>query len=382
MELPSSHLRSRSCHAVPIPAVAIAPPIASDFWGRSASQHSLRPTVETLEPRRLLALTSVSLDSTSGQLSVVGSSDDDMVFVYQPSADVLRVATRGVELQDPLDFDARQVTSIFFDGRDGDDRFVNITSLTAEAVGGAGNDFFAGGSGNDVFRGGPGNDTAYGLGGHDVLEGHDGEDQMFGGLGDDTLSGDEGDADTLDGGGGNDTLEGGSGNDHVIGGRGDDTLLGAVGDDLLIGGDGRDGIYGGSDEYFSAAPETTRSMEMTVRTVGDEGDADATEVVMTTKLFGGDGRDMFSGQSGDDLIYGGSGDDLIYGRVGNDSLYGEDGNDRIEGSAGNDLLDGGNGDDTLQGVDGRNTSGWRRKRPAGRRWGQRRAARRNRSRHA
>ncbi|HEX3357647.1 MAG TPA: calcium-binding protein [Tepidisphaeraceae bacterium] len=64
-------------------------------------------------------------------------------------------------------------------------------------------------------------------------------------------------------------------------------------------------------------------------------------------LFGGNGDDVLSGGTGDDTLRGEAGDDLIDGGPGKDHLFGHDGNDQLFANDGQvDTLDGGNGTDS------------------------------------
>ena len=62
-------------------------------------------------------------------------------------------------------FAASEVQSILFNGRAGNDVFINSTGLRSVAAGGAGDDTLVGGSGDDVLIGEGGNDLLYGRGG-------------------------------------------------------------------------------------------------------------------------------------------------------------------------------------------------------------------------
>ncbi len=117
---------------------------------------------------------------------------------------------------------------IVFSGLDGNDTFVNNTSIACYAEGGLGNDVLIGGGGADELFGewSMWGDTEVG-----------GDDQLFGRGGDDMLWGNFG----------NDSLYGGANNDWVVGGRGNDFLFGEGGFDRVRGGDGDDYLDGGAD---------------------------------------------------------------------------------------------------------------------------------------
>jgi Ca2+-binding RTX toxin-like protein len=67
----------------------------------------------------------------------------------------------------------------------------------------------------------------------------------------------------------------------------------------------------------------------------------------------GAGRDTINGGSGDDTLAGGAGPDRIDGGGGNDRLNGNGSRDSLGGGAGDDRLYGGEGDDTMSGVSGK-----------------------------
>lgn len=260
-------------------------------------------TIESLELRSLLAVT-VSLAETTGVLSIGGTDGADQINVSQ-SGDTLVLTITGGAKQT---FKVKQISSLRFDGRDGDDQFVNKSQLSLLAYGNAGNDLLIGGSSNDEIHGGPGNDRIAGNEGNDSLHGDYGDDAMSGGVG-------------------NDELFGWYGNDTLYGDVGDDYLSGYEGDDLLYGGDGNDDLRGH---------------------IGND------------RLFGEKGNDLLYGWLGNDLLFGGPNDDYLSGWSGNDLLVGGDGNDQLLGHEDRDVLIGGKGCDGLDGGLGENLiiGGW------------------------
>ena len=138
----------------------------------------------------------VSLDEC-GILAIYGSNQDDLVVVQERECDIVVYMFRAGVLSTDT-FCACKVLSILFDGRGGDDRFHNDTSVDCDAYGGDGDDILKGGSGRDILKGDLGNDEIFGRGGFDQLYGGDGSDELDGG--------DDGVEDTLHGAGGNDTF--------------------------------------------------------------------------------------------------------------------------------------------------------------------------------
>jgi Ca2+-binding RTX toxin-like protein len=149
--------------------------------------NKFRPELENLESRRLLAA-SVALNG--GVLSITGTDGPDTVFVTQAHGKInVIVAGPGGSVQT---FNKANVKTIFFDGRAGDDIFVNLTNVRAIALGGDGNDILVGGRNNDILIGGAGNDILIGGRGNDFLEGDAGDDVLMGGPGNDMEFGEDG----------------------------------------------------------------------------------------------------------------------------------------------------------------------------------------------
>jgi Ca2+-binding RTX toxin-like protein len=343
-------------------------------------------SAEPLERREMLAVTYLAPES---QVYIVGSAGTDQVQIWTEGGN-LRVRMESALGIDDKSFALATVSSIQFLGSDGDDQFVNSTSVPALAFGGNGDDVLtggagadrlfggmgmdtlAGGAGNDELRGEDDNDSLAGDGGDDVLIGSTGNDLISGGADVDTLYGDGGDDelrgndgnDVLMGGGGRDLLIGHAGDDRLFGGLDDDTLYGCAGNDTLRGEDGNDTIHGGdgvdqllgstgNDRMFGGANNDTLH--------GDDGDDELHGDDGNDSLFGGNGADLMLGGLSDDRLFGGANNDTIYGEEGVDELRGEDGDDTLHGgvgvdlvigSTGNDRLFGGTGIDTLYGDEG------------------------------
>jgi hypothetical protein len=172
-----------------------------------------------------------SFNSTTGVLTIVGTSGNDNAFVTTVVGGV-RVTFNG-----NITTHSGDCNEIVFHGNDGDDTFTNNTGIKSTANGGDGNDTLNGGAGPDFLVGGYGQDTLNGNSGKDTLWGSGGSDVLNGGASDDVLFGH----------GGNDTLHGGSGRDTLNGGSGNDTLYGDDGQDLLVSvGNGADTLVGGA----------------------------------------------------------------------------------------------------------------------------------------
>jgi Ca2+-binding RTX toxin-like protein len=316
--------------------------------GRHQRPHR-RMAAQRLEDRRVLSVTPPTLEGST--LVISGGAEADMVTVAEAPLGLIVVSHVELGRVYTATFQKSSVSLIEFSGQGGDDRFTNLTSISAYADGGVGHDSLIGGVGADTLIGGVGDDRLEGGGGEDSLLGGDGVDELFGQGGEDYLDGGAhndtiyggDDNDTITGGSGDDFIEGGAGDDQVAGGigndflrgnDGDDYLLGEAGDDRLEGGDGNDTIHGGDgvDLLYGQAGEDYL----------DGGAGNDT-------LLGADGVDTLYGRAGDDLLEGGADDDQLSGGLGNDLLRGNAGDDNLKGEDGDDRLEGGDGDDTLDG---------------------------------
>ncbi len=273
----------------PFPETIISLKIVDFAMNRKAS-------FESLEAKDLLAA-DIRLIAESGELQIQGTSAADQVLISQDGNDVI-VEQPGSELR------FGGVSHIRFRGDDGDDHFVNNTSLPALAYGNRGNDTLVGGTATDALFGGPGNDQLRGGDGDDELHGDYGNDTLVGGRGDDDLRGWYGN-DVLFGNDGDDYLSGYRGNDKIWGGDGDDVLKGHDGDDLLFGEEGHDNVYGWKGDDI---------------------------------LVGGEGDDYLSAWSGNDILVGDKGNDILRGHSGIDLLIGGKNTDRLDGGTGKDLV--------------------------------------------
>ncbi|MGD9633484.1 MAG: G8 domain-containing protein [Pirellulales bacterium] len=369
-----------------------------DFWGqlRAAAERISRqrqtckrrrhrgPTLlraELLERRELLSVNTISLDTTKGQLNIAGTTGNEQITVTMDSPTVIRVRAQSVDGLVEATFQRDTVSSLYYYGGDGDDRFENATGISAIALGERGNDLLIGGSGVDNLYGGDGSDHLYGSGGDDLLLGGTGNDYLQGGDGNDTLQGEDGHdmlegtngADALWGGAGNDTLVGGAGADFVYGGFGNDRLVGGTdgdwlqgdegrdqlegesGNDTLLGGLDNDTLYGGAGNdtlYGEAGNDTLDGMDGDDILQGGADDDVLSGGAGADRLFGNEGADTLRGGDDDDWLQGDAGNDRLEGEVGNDTLLGGAGDDTLLGGLGNDKVHGEDGNDTLDGMDG------------------------------
>lgn len=185
-------------------------------------------TVETLEPRRLLAASATGTAEIdgSGTLVINGTNRSDAIEIRINADDNTRldVAFNG---KAPVQFDLSAITNgVNINAGNGKDRVVvnednGQITLNVTIAGGNGKDFIKSGSGNDLIRGENGKDALWGGAGNDRIYGGNGKDRLFGEDGDDFLDGGNG-KDLLDGAAGEDDLRGSLGKDRLIGGAGND----------------------------------------------------------------------------------------------------------------------------------------------------------------
>ena len=306
------------------------------------------------------------------------------------------VYVSGSANNDSLDFTSTTLTAITkIDGGAGNDTI----------LGSAGADTILGSGGDDSLNGGGGNDTLQYTGtsnGFDAVDGGSGTDTISAlanstiiGLssltGVETISGGSftgvniagsGNADTLNFGSTTLTaitkIDGGLGNDTITGSANADTILGSGGDDSIAAGGGNDVIqYTGTANGFDAVDggagtdtlsalanssviglssltgvETISGGSFTGVYIQGSGNADTlnfSSVTLTaiTRVEGGAGNDVITGNTAANTLWGGLDADTIDGGSGNDTIVGDDGDDVITGGAGNDSLNGANGTDTV-----------------------------------
>lgn len=295
--------------------------------------------MENLEPRSVLSASPVIGLPFDGVIRIQGSSAPDTVNVTGD------YSTVTVAVQSPLG-NVRQtfyrsfVSSVTFQGGDGNDSFTNATNIPTSAYGGLGNDTLAAGSARSELSGDGGDDVLVGGGDGDVLLGGIGDDFVLAGPGNDYVYSDMGD-DTVYGEAGHDTLYGGVGNDQLFGDAGNDFVYGNNGGLGAAGYTDNDSLYGGAGADILRG-ESGRDLL--------SGDADHDQLDGGTEndsLYGGTGNDSLNGQAGNDLLSGEQGHDSVVGGAGHDKLYGGAGNDTLSGKEGNDSLYGGSGTDVF-----------------------------------
>jgi Ca2+-binding RTX toxin-like protein len=171
-----------------------------------------RLRAECLEDRQMCAVAAASFDAATGVLTIQGTAGNDYAGVnYDPVMQKGWVSLGGADAPqvkpNPTFLFKGNLKQINFFGNDGNDTFVNNTSVACFADGGAGDDTLFGGAAADILFGGSGNDRLYGRGGNDTLHGDAGTDFLDGGDGNDVLvGGHDGCKDVCHGGAGHDTF--------------------------------------------------------------------------------------------------------------------------------------------------------------------------------
>lgn len=145
-----------------------------------------RLSLESLDRRDVPSATA----AFQGQLLVITGDAGKDVVVVQDVGDKVQVTVNGQSL--PL-IPHSSLQGVVFLGGDGDDVFVNASSVMGIAAGGKGDDVLLGLSkSTNLFDGNEGNDTLVGGSGDDYLLGSSGDDVLYGGQGHDVVSGGEG----------------------------------------------------------------------------------------------------------------------------------------------------------------------------------------------
>jgi len=371
------------------------------FCETVAMKGKRKAKVESLERRVLL---SVSLNTTTGLLSIHGTSANDQIALTTSGLNL-----NVVEAGSNFSFTKSQVKAVQVDLAAGADKVTVDASITAPAtltagsgpdtlIGGGGNTTLFAGSGDDSLMGsGPANDYVFGpqsstltyvlnqagkgqnrldftalpagnavtvntamdllasyanVTVQDAIAGQFiNFNQIYGGQGDDTLSANNG-GDTIVAGDGSNYLYGGTGPDLIRAGNGYDVINGNGGADTIYGGGGKDVIYAidsNSDPIYSDSPvvEPTTPASPGVLIYAGSG---------TTSIVGGPGNDTIYAGSGNDTIHGMGGNDSIIGDGGDAVIFGDSGNDTITAGSGNTTIGAGNGQDVVYGGTGPGTT--------------------------
>src|SRR5439155_6137629 len=281
-----------------------------------------RAMIESLEPRRLLAVTA---DLTNGTLTVTGDADANAISLSRTDAGQLVVRAGDVTIKSVAYADVQKISVSLLGGND---RLTILPGIEKPAT-------VAGGEGNDPITTGSGKDSINGDAGNDVIDGGLAGDVMNGGAGIDTV-----------------TYASRSGAVRVVidnlpnDGSVATTEHPAEGDNVMN--DVEHVIGGRGNDYLSAMPAATPTAVVPV-------------LVGKVTLDGGAGNDTLIGSNGfptlqpgidtgvTSVLNGGDGNDSLVGGSQNDQLNGGGGNDNLKGNAGNDTFNGGAGADDMSG---------------------------------
>lgn len=175
----------------------------------------------SLVPKAITPMASAA--RVGSDLVVTGTNSADNVVVSQSSTGLLSVKVGKTTSL----VSSTGVNRIVFQGKAGDDVFINNTKIGSLARGGLGNDTLIGGMGADLL---------FGDGGMDALSGREGNDTLFAssvaGGQDGVTWGYQGAWNALDGGSGADTIYGSANNDLFSGVEKGDNAFGFGGADL------------------------------------------------------------------------------------------------------------------------------------------------------
>lgn len=310
---------------------------------------------------------------------IIGTLDDDEASIFVPSAINQKKVFLGLGGEDIFDISGAEGTQHFYDGGDGDDRFVIVGQAEALINGSLGEDMIEVSSiaSSTTFQirhadhfsriSGPAEigfksvemitgsanadeflfiDVPF-LTGVQSIDGGDGNDLLV--MTDEVHTHSAGDRylDLTSGLYGNFTrisgieyVQGSRNDDHVKGNNSNNFVLAQAGADEIRGMAGNDKIYGGAGNDTLSGGAGLDSL------YGDDG---------VDKVYGDGEDDKIYGYAGEDELYGGAGNDSLLGGADQDKLHGEVGNDTLRAEGGIDVLAGGPGINVLYGGDGSDT---------------------------
>jgi Ca2+-binding RTX toxin-like protein len=146
----------------------------------SNQRSKARLNVERLEDRQLLA---GGITSAAGIVTIEGTPGADVAHVVQHGTKIVIDLTTPDGATAVRTFKRSQLRRVVFQGGDGNDTFINRSTVKATAIGGNGSDFFRAGKSGDTLLGGSGDNTLIGGSGHDRLVGGPSADVIIAGKG-------------------------------------------------------------------------------------------------------------------------------------------------------------------------------------------------------
>jgi Ca2+-binding RTX toxin-like protein len=307
--------------------------------------------MEALEPRLFL---SVSLDDSTGLLSIVGTRHTDRIDVrFFPGSDDTGEFTAADVAVNGRHKTFDHVAGLQVDARGGDD-FVEITTDVGLDDPGSIHTTLMGGDGSDTIVGGWTSDLILGQGGRDFLaSGLRGDDSVFGGDGVDVIGFDHAGVYVCSG-AGDDFLSAAARNfefyDHLPGGGADlnapDLMDGRPMNSAILGPDGVLVITGtpGDDNIDVQVRNGTLIVDI-ANDRGRGGFSSWVSDVSGIRVVGGDGNDHIWVSGWDApltvpvTLLGGAGDDELVSDAGNDVILSGTGHDLIDARGGQNTTD-------------------------------------------
>ena len=285
-------------------------------------RRTMRPSIESLESRTLLSVTSI-FDPLTGDLDISSDASDAIVVSMDAATNEVLVNDQAVDDTEGGTVTADELTSVTVEAGPGDDvvdlsdldpgTFPDLIGTDVSISGGEGADLITGSGLDDLIDGDAGNDTINGGDGDDKLNGSGGDDEMLGGANNDTLNG----------GGGSDFLSGEDGDDVVRGqGSSLDMLSGGTGNDVIDGGAGHDLLQEQSRDVDYTLDDTTL-----IAVEGESSETDQLTNLQEANLSGGPSANLIDGSGWWGRLH-------ANGAVGHDTIIGGDGADRLFGGSG------------------------------------------------
>lgn len=125
----------------------------------------------------------------------------------------------------------------------------------------------------------------------------------------------------------------------ILGTSGDDVIEGTTGRDVIVGLEGNDVIVGNGGQDSVCGNDGNDSIEGAELAKGNEGDDSLSAALAeSSRLWGGDGNDIVTGEFGSDNLFGGQGDDVMRGNEGFDTLQDFHGSNEFYGGTGSDQI--------------------------------------------
>src|SRR3989304_2237884 len=119
---------------------------------RSRAGRRTTLSAECLEQRELLSVNQLIFDAANSRIVVQGTGDADRGTVTADSPSTIRVRAESIDGVVESTFQRSAVSSLYFFGGNGNDRFDNQTDIPSLALGEAGDDTLSGGRSKDELH--------------------------------------------------------------------------------------------------------------------------------------------------------------------------------------------------------------------------------------